>query len=87
MTDTVKILNKAGLHARPASLLAQTAAGFKSKIELENKGRKVDAKSMLMIMSLGLAHGDTVKIEADGEDAAAAVRAIVQLIESKFAEE
>ncbi len=88
MTEvTVVIENKTGIHARPASLFVQTAAGYKSKIQLEAKGKTVDAKSILMLMSLGLVQGTEVKIIADGEDEADAVKALKELIESKFGEE
>ena len=88
MTEvTVAIENKTGIHARPASLFVQTAAGYKSKIQLEAKGKTVDAKSILMLMSLGLVRGTEVKIIADGEDEADAVKALKELIESKFGEE
>lgn len=88
MTEvTVVIENKTGIHARPASLFVQTAAGYKSKIQLEAKGKTVDAKSILMLMSLGLVQGTEVKIIADGEDEADAVKALKALIESKFGEE
>ena len=85
--ETVVIENKTGIHARPASLFVQTAAGYKSKIQLEAKGKTVDAKSILMLMSLGLVQGTEVKIIADGEDEADAVKALKELIESKFGEE
>ena len=55
--ETVTIENKTGIHARPASVFVQTATKFKSKIHLEAKGKKVDAKSILMLMSLGLVKG------------------------------
>lgn len=88
MTEvTVVIENKTGIHARPASLFVQAAAGYKSKIQLEAKGKTVDAKSILMLMSLGLVQGTEVKIIADGEDEADAVKALKDLIESKFGEE
>ena len=88
MTEvTVVIENKTGIHARPASLFVQTAAGYKSNIQLEAKGKTVDAKSILMLMSLGLVQGTEVKIIADGEDEADAVKALKELIESKFGEE
>lgn len=87
MEATVVIENKAGIHARPASILVQAATKFKSKIKLTAKGKTVDAKSILMIMSMGLVKGTEVVINAEGEDAAEAVKAIVELVESKFGEE
>ncbi|MBP2632119.1 MAG: hpr [Firmicutes bacterium] len=87
MEAKVVIANKAGIHARPASMLVQTATKFQSKIKLAAKGKSIDAKSILMIMSLGLVKGTEVVISADGADADAAVKAIKDLVESKFGEE
>ena len=85
--ETVMIENKTGIHARPASVFVQTATKFKSKIQIEAKGKKVDAKSILMLMSLGLAKGTEITIEADGPDEADAVAALKELIVTKFGEE
>ena len=52
--ETITIENKTGIHARPASIFVQTATKFKSKIQLQAKGKTIDAKSILMIMSMGL---------------------------------
>ncbi len=87
MEKTLTITNKTGLHARPASMFVQTANKFKAKIKLTGKGKTVDAKSILMIMSLGLQQGTDVTINAEGEDAQAAIDALAQLVESKFGEE
>ena len=87
MEAKVVIANKAGIHARPASMLVQAATKFQSKIKLEAKGKSIDAKSILMIMSLGLVKGTEVVISADGADADAAVKALKELVESKFGEE
>lgn len=87
MEAKVVIANKAGIHARPASMLVQTATKFQSKIKLAAKGKSIDAKSILMIMSLGLVKGTEVVISADGADADVAVKALKDLVESKFGEE
>jgi len=87
MEAKVVIANKAGIHARPASMLVQSATKFQSKIKLAAKGKTIDAKSILMIMSLGLVKGTEVVISAEGSDADAAVKAIKELVESKFGEE
>ena len=81
------LTNKTGIHARPASIFVQTATKFKSKIQLQAKGKTIDAKSILMIMSMGLVKGTEVTIIADGPDEAEAVKALKDLIESKFGEE
>ena len=80
------IENKTGIHARPASVFVQTATKFKSKIQIEAKGKKVDAKSILMLMSMGLVKGTELTIIAEGEDEAA-VKELADLVNSKFGEE
>ena len=87
METTLIIENKTGLHARPASMFVQEANKFSSKIKLTAKGKTVDAKSILMIMSLGLQQGTDVTISAEGEDDQAAITALSDLIKSKFGEE
>lgn len=88
MTEqTTTIKNKTGIHARPASVFVQTAAKFKSKVQIAAKGKKVDAKSILMIMSMGLSNGTEITISADGADEADAVKTLVDLVDSKFGEE
>ena len=88
MTEaTLTIENKTGIHARPASVFVQTAAKFRSKVQVKAKGKTADAKSILMLMSLGLAKGTEITIEADGPDEADAVAALKELIVTKFGEE
>lgn len=88
MTEkTTTIQNKTGIHARPASLFVQTASKFKSKVNIAAKGKKVDAKSILMIMSMGLVKGTEITISADGPDEADAVKTLVDLVDAKFNEE
>ena len=88
MTEaTMTIENKTGIHARPASIFVQTASKFKSKVQIKAKGKTVDAKSILMIMSMGLVKGTEITITADGPDEADAVKALQDLVESKFGEE
>jgi phosphocarrier protein len=88
MTEaTTSIENKTGIHARPASVFVQTASKFKSKVQLKAKGKTVDAKSILMIMSMGLVKGTEVTICADGPDEADAVAALKKLIDDKFGED
>ena len=87
MEQTVKVTNKSGIHARPASVFVQTAAKFKSKVTVTAKGKTVDAKSILMIMSLGLTQGTELTISAEGDDAQAALDALTGLIKNKFGEE
>ena len=84
---TVTLENTPGIHARPASVFVQTATKFKSKVQIKAKGKTVDAKSILMIMSMGLVKGTEITIVADGPDEADAVKALKELVESKFGEE
>ncbi len=86
-SKTTTIQNKTGIHARPASVFVQTASKFKSKVEIAAKGKKVDAKSILMIMSMGLVKGTEITISADGPDADDAVNTLVKLVDDKFGEE
>lgn len=88
MTEkTVEIKNKTGLHARPAALFVQAASKFSSQIWVEKENKKVNAKSIMGIMSLGVAQGNTVKLIADGSDEEEAIKALVELVDSKFGEE
>ena len=88
MTEaTTTIENKTGIHARPASVFVQTATKFKSKVQLKAKGKTVDAKSILMIMSMGLTKGTEITLSADGPDEADAVATLKKLVDDKFGEE
>jgi phosphocarrier protein len=88
MTEaTTTIENKTGIHARPASVFVQKASSFKSKVQLKAKGKTVDAKSILMIMSMGLVKGTEITIVADGPDEADAVKALKDLVDAKFGED
>ncbi|CEI73851.1 MULTISPECIES: HPr family phosphocarrier protein [Romboutsia] len=86
MEKLVTITNASGLHARPAGMFVKKAAEFKSTVEVNAKGKTVNAKSIMGIMSLGLAQGDELTIVANGEDQEAAVNALAELIESGFGE-
>jgi phosphocarrier protein len=86
-TQTVKIQNKIGLHARPASLLVNAAGRFQSNITLKNGDRVATAKSMINLLALRAKMDDTITIEADGSDEKEAVSTLAELIDSKFGEE
>ncbi len=86
MEKVVSIKNASGLHARPAGMFVKKAAEFKSSVDVVAKGKTVNAKSIMGIMSLGLAQGDELTIVANGEDQEAAVNALVELVESGFGE-
>lgn len=82
----VMVQNHVGLHARPATFFIQKANEFKSTIWVEKEERRVNAKSLLGVLSLGIVGGTNIKIIADGSDEQRAVDALVKLIESGFAE-
>ena len=86
MEKNVSIKNASGLHARPAGMFVNKAAEFKSTVEVIAKGKTVNAKSIMGIMSLGLGQGDELTVVANGEDQEAAVNALVELIEGGFGE-
>lgn len=86
MEKKVTIINETGLHARPASMFVKKASEFKSSVELVHDGEKVNAKSIMGIMKLGLAKGTEVTIETHGEDEELALNSMVELIESGFGE-
>lgn len=83
----VMVQNQVGLHARPATFFIQKANEFRSSIWIEKEERRVNAKSLLGILSLGIIGGTQIKIIADGADEQAAVNALVELLESGFSEE
>ena len=82
----VKIVNSIGLHARPATFFIQKANFFKCNVWVEKDDRKVNAKSLLGVLSLGIAKGMTINIIADGTDEDIAVESLCALIDSGFEE-
>lgn len=82
----VLVSNQVGLHARPATFFIQKANEFKASIWVEKDERKVNAKSLLGVLSLGITRGVNINIVADGADEEQAVMALVELISSNFAE-
>ena len=77
--------NQVGLHARPATFFIQKANEFKSSIWVEKDDRRVNAKSLLGVLSLGIVKGTAINLIADGPDEEAAINALVELINSEFA--
>ena len=82
----VVITNASGLHARPATFFIQKANSYRCSIWIEKEERKVNAKSLLGVLSLGVAKDMTVTLIADGQDENAAIAGLVDLIDSGFAE-
>ena len=84
---TITVINSLGIHARPASLIVQTAGRFRSDIQIVKDGIVADAKSIMNVMMLAAAYNTTITIRCDGEDEAGAADAVVRLFENKFNEE
>ena len=81
-TREITVKNEVGLHARPATYFIQKANEFKSVIWVEKEERRVNAKSLLGVLSLGIMKGTTVTLIADGSDEKEAVDALAELIEN-----
>lgn len=86
-TKTVTIKNRAGIHARPAALIAQTANRFASEILIEREDTRINAKSIMGIITMAASYNSTLTICADGADEKEAVGAIETLFENKFEED
>jgi phosphocarrier protein len=85
-TKEVSVQNQVGLHARPATFFIQKANEYKSSIWVERDERRVNAKSLLGVLSLGIVGGTTIKVIADGSDEQQAVEGLVKLVESGFSD-
>ena len=83
---TVRISNKLGLHARASAKLTKLAGSFTSDIHMSRNGRRINAKSIMGVMMLAAGLGSEVEIEAEGSDEAAAVQALVALVNDRFGE-
>ena len=75
-----KVIADTGIHARPATLLVQAASKFDSDINLEYKGKKVNLKSIMGVMSLGIGQGADIKITAEGSDAETALKTLEETL-------
>lgn len=82
----VLVQNQVGLHARPATFFIQKANEYKATIWVEKEERRVNAKSLLGVLSLGIVGGTNIRIIADGSDEQKAVDGLVQLVQSGFSE-
>ena len=85
-SDPIEIVNKRGLHARASAALARLANGYSSKITVTKRNESVPAGSIMGLMMLGAAKGESVVLEADGDDEAEAIAALVDLISNRFGE-
>lgn len=86
MEKTVVINNEKGIHIRPAGEFVKTAGKFKSQVQIDFNGKKVNGKSVMILMSLGLKKGSEITITTSGEDAEEALNALVELVENGFGE-
>ena len=86
VTQEVTINNEVGLHARPATFFIQKANEFKSGLWVEKDERRVNAKSLLGVLSLGITKGTTITLLADGSDEKEAVAALSELVSGNFGE-
>lgn len=82
----MEIINKLGLHARASAKLTQTAGQFSADVFITKAGKRVNAKSIMGVMMLAAGKGARVELEASGADEAAALAAVVALINDKFGE-
>jgi phosphocarrier protein len=83
----VVVQNRAGIHARPAAMLVQTASRFKASIIFEKNNERVNGKSIMGVITLGAVYDTKIKIIADGTDEVEAINAIAELFIKKFEEE
>ena len=86
ISKEIVVQNQVGLHARPATFFIQKANEFTSGIWISKDDRKVNAKSLLGVLSLGVTRGTSITVIADGADEEAAVNELANLVDSNFAE-
>lgn len=86
ITQNITITNSIGLHARPATYLIQKATAYRSKVRIARNQQEVNAKSLLGVLSLGIAQGMTVTITTEGEDEVEAMEGILELIRTGLEE-
>ena len=84
MIREMKLLNKYGMHVRPAGLFAKVASRYDADIEVEKDGIVVSGKSIMALMTLEAVHGAVLKVTASGEDAAAALDELEDLVNRRF---
>jgi len=87
VTKDVEILNRLGIHARPAAMFAKAANRFSSDIRVQKDGLNVNGKSIMGIMMLAAAEGNIITIQAEGGDAEKAIEVLEDLVRSKFGED
>lgn len=86
-SQEVTIQNKLGIHARPAAQFVKTAGAFQADVTVEKDGEEIEGKSIMGLMMLAAGHGSKLLITTAGDDADAALAALVKLVEDKFGED
>ncbi|AZO93572.1 HPr family phosphocarrier protein [Iocasia frigidifontis] len=87
LQDKIRIVNESGLHARPATLLTQKAANYKSEILIIYNDKEANAKSILSVMSLGVSCGKEITLKVEGEDEERALKELKEFFASGMGEE
>ena len=87
VTRVVEIVNERGLHARASAKFVKMSGGFDAEVTVSREGQTVDARSIMGLMMLAAGPGCCIDIEAEGEEAEAAVAALEQLVSAKFDED
>ena len=87
ITKTLIVQNRAGIHARPSSLIVETANKFQSNIMIEKAGITINARSIMGVMTMGAGYQAELNVSADGPDEADAMAALEQLFETNFEED
>jgi len=87
LEQSITIINKLGLHARAAAKLVSTSSTYTSKIKISYNGKEVDAKSIMSVMMLAASKGSEITLHVSGDDEAAAMNAITELINNRFDED
>ncbi len=86
ITKTLTVLNKLGIHARPAAQFVRVASRFQADVTVEKDDESVDGKSIMGLMMLAVGCGAQIKVTADGEDEEATIAALDELVANKFGE-
>jgi phosphocarrier protein len=86
-TATLKIINKAGLHARASTRLVQSANKYRCEVTVSKDGQDVNGKSIMGVLLLVAAKGSTITITCDGDDAPACIESLTQLVQTGFGED
>jgi phosphocarrier protein len=87
LEQVVKVINRAGVHARPSSVIASATQRFKASIHFTQGSNTINAKSILGIITLGATYNSEIKITCEGEDEKEALETLVHIFETKFEEE